>query len=186
MTLTTDFLAWAPLLESCEEYARLSGWRFNLADFLDIDSGRGSAETTDFFYASKLNAMPMVLDWGERVQAARGKRSALIEEFEYCQHLNTSEAVLNSMHAMCRALGFDDDVLHAHNDNSCAYQDVTQPLPVIAKRLLNHRKALDAATDERSRHRSLQASFIVEFGLAHGLPEQLSCTAEGEIDLIYQ
>uniref|UniRef100_A0A7S0L7G8 Uncharacterized protein n=1 Tax=Coccolithus braarudii TaxID=221442 RepID=A0A7S0L7G8_9EUKA len=169
------FQSWAPLLTICAEYARLSGWRFQVDDFLDIDSNlhRGGPA----MHAARVKAMPTILDWGERVQAiaVSGQRSGLLDEFLLCQRLTTSEAVVNSMAAMACALGLDESTLLSQvDDESCAYQDVSQPLPVIARRLVNYRRALGNANEARL----LQASFVVEFGLAYGLTELSDVTSE--------
>uniref|UniRef100_A0A7S4BLY1 Uncharacterized protein n=2 Tax=Chrysotila carterae TaxID=13221 RepID=A0A7S4BLY1_CHRCT len=95
---------------------------------------------------------------------------------------------MNSMHAMCRALGLEEALKKERlasgdaadgADDDCAYQDVTQPLEVIARRLFNYKAMVESdANAELRRRRILEATFIVEFGLAFGLPDRSDRTAD--------
>lgn len=182
MPTCTAFPSWAPLLEGCKEYARLNGWRFTPEDFKDerrpVRSGALVSE------AQRCGGL--VAEWSATVQLAAAKASAkkieatsmfagLIGEFEHCQHLVSNEAVLTAMLSTCRALGLE---AASPSDDSCAYQDTSQPLEVLAGRLSNVQKLRDAGgAEDVARQRLLAASFIVEFGLANGLPESRDVTA---------
>jgi hypothetical protein len=106
----TPFPHWAGLLDACEEFAALSGWRFILADFMrmeEADSSAGSPAQA----AARARALPTALEYADRVAAlvamapAEREASRLYAEFALCQRLVAKEAVHNSMVATCRALG---------------------------------------------------------------------------------
>jgi len=66
------------------------------------------------------------------------------------------------------------------DDDAFAYHDMSQPIEIIARRLCAFEARLRASADlhAEKQRRTLQASFIVEFGLEHGLPEKNDATAE--------
>merc|ERR1719453_1867333 len=71
----------------------------------------------------------------------------------------------------------------ADDPDAFSYQDMSQPIEVIARRLRRHHARLLSSADawgERQR-RLLHASFIVEFGLEHGLPEVSDATSENTL-----
>ena len=185
----TAYAEWRPLLAACESYAVASGWRFVLADFMRMD-GR-EAQGAD--QASRERAMPMALEYADRARACATAVSAgaepprLFTEFQACQRYVAREAVYNSMIATLAAVG-----LGRPGDTACAapdaddperfaFHDMTQPVELIAKRMLAyhaHVEGSPAAAEER-RRRLLHASFVVEFGLEHGMPEFRDTTSEG-------
>lgn len=81
----------------------------------------------------------------------------------------------------CASLSISAAASEAEEDaDSFAYQDMSQPIEVIARRLLAHEarlQAMPAVRDEKQR-RALHASFFVEFGLEHGLADKGDATAE--------
>lgn len=184
MVTACHFTNWADLITACNVYATLSGWRFVKSEFMNLEAPQVSRE----MHQARLDAMPMVLDFADRVGEASAD-SELIAEFIHCQKIVATAAVFNSMVATCKALalpGFDEDTCVKSADNSdddadCSYQDVSQPLEVIADRILNYLSLLDANEELRSvrNARLMQASFITEFGLEHNLPEYRDTTAEG-------
>jgi hypothetical protein len=150
--------AWAELLEALEPYAQLSGFRFVLNDFMRMDDPKPSPE----LQAAQERAMPHVLDMGERLANIMGSGGSadtpLIQEFELCQRKVAREAVYKTIIATCRALGIYDTVPaadeNAEDAGSCAFQDLSQPLEVVVRRLKNFEKQLDAvpgAREERER-----------------------------------
>ena len=123
----------------------------------------------------------MALEYGDRIRGMQCfADEPLLSEFRRCQELVAQEAVHNSMVATCRALGLWQE--GAPVDEDCAWQDCSQPLEVVARRLQNHAAQVDAAglTEKLSR-RTRQASFVVEFGLEHGLPPLKDATSEATL-----
>lgn len=125
----------------------------------------------------------------------------LVSEFEACQRLVANEAVYNSMLATVKAVGLgsvgdtagvggpgtemlpqtaaesERESLPSSDEagaDDCAYHDMSQPVEVIARRLLAHERRLQTTPvlHAEKQRRALQASFIVEFGLEHGLPDK--------------
>ena len=207
------FEEWRPLLAACDAYASLTGWRFVLSDFMRLQ-GRDSDELR----AARESAMPMALEFADRVRGCAGSyaggatKPRLVTEFEACQRLVSTEAVYNSMLATVTAVGLVESIGGAGaggdgsgtemraqpglrsrvgtsggpasfddaDDDAFAYQDMTQPIEIIARRLCAFEARLRASADlhAEKQRRTLQASFIVEFGLEHGLPEKSDATAE--------
>ena len=67
--------------------------------------------------------------------------------------------------------------------DALSYQDMSQPIHVIARRLHSYDAHLRASAEvwqERQR-RLLHASFVVEFGLEHGLSEMRDATSEATL-----
>jgi len=162
---------WDELLAACEEWAIAQGWRFSLSQLTNI-----VPEDSPLF-AAQARALVVALDYGDRVRATQCFTDAkLLCEFRRAQELVAQEAVYNSMVATCRALGLWDDA--AEGDEDCAWQDCSQSLPVIVRRLQNHAKQLElAGLTEKVGRRAREASFVTEFGLEHGLPEAEDATS---------
>jgi len=187
-----DFAEWSPLLSACEKYATLCGWRFVLAEFMKLDNKHDSDELRE----AREKAMPMALAFADRVRAVSAAcgdgatAPRLLSEFQACQRLVASEAVYNSMVATIAAVGLGDDDQRAHGDGKAcededdeehyAYQDMSRPIEVVARRLRAHHARLQASGSmhEHRQRRLLHASFVVEFGLEHGLPEIRDATSE--------
>mmetsp|Transcript_18435 Transcript_18435/g.49574 ORF Transcript_18435/g.49574 Transcript_18435/m.49574 type:complete len:289 (+) Transcript_18435:112-978(+) len=191
----TPYPHWAELVDACEDYAALSGWRFVLSDFMRLDD----ASAPDDAHASdrdkqeaeaRRRAMPVALTFADDVRALAAlplsarEDSPFYGEFLLCQRLVASEAIFNSMVATCNALGVmpkAEEMPASGGEPDTAYQDTSRPLPAIAQCLAN---AL--AARERHPHlgvqrkdRLLHASFIVDFGIEHGLAELKDKTSEG-------
>ena len=181
---------WRELIDAAGPYAKLTGWRFVLHDFMALDRPQDPAELR----AARARAMPTVVEFGERVRAcAAALESAapsapppeLVSEFRACQRLVASEAVYNSMLATLRAVGLGDENVGGEvpDEEAMMYHDMSQPMPVVARRLCAHAALMRAspdAADERSR-RVRHASFVVEFGLEHGLSELRDETSESTL-----
>jgi len=131
-------------------------------------------------HEARVRAMPTVLEYGDLVGGMK-PGSALASEFELCQRLVAAEAVHNSMVATCQALSLlREPETEGDADGDRAFEDVSQPLEAIAVCLANFRAFLLAnpqLADERQQ-RLLRATFVVEFGLEHGLPELCDPTSE--------
>lgn len=179
---------WKELIRACHKYAILSGWRFVLSDFMNLAQKRHEA---DGLNEARESAMPMALDYGDRVRAcveaakAGATSPRLVDEFEACQRLVSQEAVYNSMIATIAAVGLGSIEQPDANDEGdmYAYQDMSQPIEVIARRLTaydRHMRDSPGMLEERQA-RLLHASFIVEFGLEHGLPERRDTTSEATL-----
>ena len=185
----SSYPEWSELLGACEDYAVLSGWRFSLSDFMNL-SERHSPEMG----AAKERALPTALEFGDRVRACASARDGgaqprLLAEFEACQRRVSAEAVYNSMLATIEAVGLgatDESGAAAATDeadgDALAYQDMSQPIEVIARRLRAYHAMMESSggLEERNR-RLLHATFIVEFGLEHGLPERPDATSEATL-----
>merc|ERR1719352_855900 len=65
----------------------------------------------------------------------------------------------------------DDD----EEDESVDYEDISQPLDVIARRAVRFVRRMDTEEGARARREQAlrRASFVVEFGLQHGLPDHV-------------
>ena len=85
--------------------------------------------------------------------------------------------------ARWRPSAVTDDALAMDDPDAYSYQDMSQPIEVIARRLRRYHERLTGSAEswsERQR-RLLHASFIVEFGLEHGLPEVRDLTSENTL-----
>ena len=184
---------WAELVDAARAYATLTGWRFTVADFMSgLSEAKPQSEETR---VAKAEAMPMALEFADRIKAcldaattaAAGEQPPLlIAEFGACQRLVAAEAVYNSMVATLAAVGLGSDASFNQlpggvpDEDAMAYQDMTQPIEVVAARLAAHAALMERSPEVRDerRRRLMHASFIVEFGLAHGLPELSDETSE--------
>jgi len=169
-----SFPAWGPLLHACGPYARLSGMRFLSFDF---DLWRWPETPSSFTeaLAARAAALPAILEFSQLLREAT-EHSALMVEFRHCQRLLAGDAAYQMMLKSCLALGFPrEDTNVQVEPGDTAFQDVSEPLPVIAARLLNHAAAMELieAADASSRRQLLQAAFIVDFGEAHGGQEKV-------------
>lgn len=191
------FDEWRALLAACHEYAALKGWRFVK---LDLMTGLGDTRESEELRAARERAMPMALAYADRVRAclAASQEGAepprLLSEFHACQRLVAEAAVYNSMVATLKAVGlggFDSgdggeaapSAPRPEDPDPLAYQDLSQPIEVIARRLRAHHECMEATPemrDERQR-RVMHASFVVEFGLEEGLPERRDATSEATL-----
>jgi hypothetical protein len=177
--------AWQPLLIACDDYARLSGWRFTLAEFMRMD---GEAQRPEL-HAARIRAMPTALEYADRVtrlvsSQVPPEQSPLLGEFCACQRLVASEAIYRTMLSTVTALGLTREAVAAQKSDddgeSCAYQDLSVPLEEIARRLHRY-DSTHAELREARKTRLHAASFIVEFGLEHGLPELKDPTSEAQL-----
>jgi len=173
---TDGFPAFRLLLEKCQDYADLSGCRFErgaLADFVELKanlpSGLKSGQA-ERLVAAKLKAATTIEEFARRL---RDGEEQLVHCVDNAYHLVMSESVRNGIVATCREVGLwppqppPPDV----GTDDCTYEDTTAPLPKIAQRAHN-----DEARRQREEgfkvalKRAATASFLVDFAAEVGVP----------------
>lgn len=167
---TETFQPFSELLEACQEYAELSGCRFQKRDFRKQESEFPSGAKPSPMQDATRKAAPKVEEFTRRVLA---KEEALRECVERAHRFVMTESVRAGIVATCREVGLWPpqpkplEVL----DDDCAFQDTTAPLVVIAQRAFNDemRRSQDALLQPLSR-RATTASFLVDFVTEAGLP----------------
>merc|ERR1711998_90102 len=168
--------AWEPLLRACDAYAKESGWRYSHSDLMSL---RGDDSTHD---RVRIQAMPVALDLIEDLQHSfsTSEQSPLRQGFEEAEKLVNAEAVYNSMLATCKALEVDAPSCPQSAGCTCDNLDLSLPFESIAQRLYCQERArlADPQARQKDVRRLGQASFIVDFGLAHGLPSGADPQAE--------
>lgn len=148
------------LLEACQDYAALSGCRFQLRVFeSQVSSNEAVAK-----------AAPVVQEFMKRVMA---KEEGLSECVERAHRFVMAESVRAGIVATCREVGLwppRPRPCEVQVDD-CAYQDTTAPLPVIAQRAFNDedRRTKDELLQPLLK-RATTASFLVDFVTEAGLP----------------
>lgn len=159
------FVPFGPLLEACQEYADLTGCRFQHGAFkgikgeaLPADSGAESP-----LLAAKLKASAAVEEFTQRLQLGD---EHLLQCVEHAYNMVMSESVRNGIIATCREVGLwpprptPADV----GKDDCTYQDTAASLPAIAQRAYNdelrrkHEEGLQVLV-----RRASTASFLVDF-----------------------
>lgn len=178
------FRHFAPLLRASQDYASHSGCRFRAGSFdglptvasndSSIPASVSAARSRDPGprLAAKLSAAPVVAEFGARLK--RGEPE-LAEEVERAYRIVMVESVRNAMAGMFQALEMyppsppPPDV----DDEDCAYEDVSAPLPVVAQRLYNDqvRRVSDTSGGPgRLDKRAMTAAYIVDFAEVLGVP----------------
>lgn len=161
-----DAEAFAPfreLLEACQDFAELSGCRFQRRAFeaLPVDGPLSKA---------KAKALPAVALFAQKLQ---DMDQALLECVERAHRFVMNESVRSGIVATCREVGLwpPDPPPLGVSEEDCTFQDTTAPLPVIAQRAYNDeaRRCTDASLEPLLR-RAMTASFIVDFAGEAGLP----------------
>jgi hypothetical protein len=166
-----SFPAFKPLLEACQEYARITGSRFPKGALKDLEENAGK----DSKAVSELRkSAGVVSEFRSRlIQRDEG----LIQCLKFAYQQVMTESVRNGIVATCRELDlwppepppadvFDDD---------CAWQDLTVPLPIIAQRTFNDNVKRGQNQVLRPLHlQAITASFIVDFATDVGAASELS------------
>eukprot|EP00310_Coccolithus_braarudii_P019998 CAMPEP_0183343268 /NCGR_PEP_ID=MMETSP0164_2-20130417/9216_1 /TAXON_ID=221442 /ORGANISM="Coccolithus pelagicus ssp braarudi, Strain PLY182g" /LENGTH=446 /DNA_ID=CAMNT_0025514047 /DNA_START=14 /DNA_END=1354 /DNA_ORIENTATION=- len=191
---TLEIKEWAALLGACEPYAKMRGWRFDLQDLLDMDAesgqeARAKALPMALAYADRLAASP-------DSEAAMRHEFRLCQKLVASDAVyNTAVTTCRALGlwaedrvpaAMEEAEGgsartdemtpLDEQANEAsllpHLPQALLFAlDFSEPLPKIARMLQAIESRLRESGADRSRSELLyRASFVVEFGLAHGLP----------------
>jgi hypothetical protein len=171
------FPAFRPLLEACKEYAAISGGRFLSSDFRseDADGRPAPAETRHAVSpACKDTALAFEVALQE-AQAVNDTASGLLQEVREAYRLCMSESVRNGMKATLSQLHLWPPAPELLGDvtvdeNDCAYEDMSNSLPVIAQQCFNdeQRRMQGRHASEISR-RTVTASFLVDFAVAAGM-----------------
>ena len=71
------YVEWRELLTACEDYARLTGWRFVGDDFMRLDQ----RHENDDLRAAREAAMPTALEYADRVRACADAANIFIITF---------------------------------------------------------------------------------------------------------
>jgi hypothetical protein len=185
-----SFRHFAPLLRASQEYSRHSGFRFRSASFHSVSDNHcfeevaktdaASSQAKNPLLAAKLRAAPAVRSFAERLRAGE---PALVEELERAFRLVMAESVRNSMIGTCKELGVFPPSPPPSNvtGDDCAFEDASEPLPVIAQRLFNDQVRRDGVGDEtgtissesgalgcRLLRRAMTAAYLVDFASETG------------------
>lgn len=150
-----------PLLEACTPFARQTGCRYTIALAQDI---RGDGSEHD---ESRLAAAPMISEFAARLKAPT---KGIIEDFSRAEKIVMREAVFKSLCSTCQSVDLWPPTSTKILPDDRAYEDTTAPLEDVAQRLYNFvqwRKS--EGQQEVHQRRALAASFVLEFGLEHGL-----------------
>lgn len=178
----TVFRHFTPLLHASQSYAALSGCRFRSKSFdglpkeasdgITIPASISAARARDPGprLSAKLRASPVVAEFEARLLA---KEPGLIEEVERAFRIVMTESVRNAMQGMLQALDMfpPSPPPRGVEDDDCAYEDVTAPLPVVAQRLYNDkvRRISDIHGAGKLQKRAMTAAFIVDFAEVTGV-----------------
>jgi len=169
----TPFPNFSALLQACTPFAKLTGGRYTRELFDDI---RGD----DCFGDSvRMAAMPVVVEFTEKIARGGATLESLLQEFRVAATMVLREAVFVSMCATCRSLELWPAKAGLSPDDM-TYQDMSDPLECIAQRLYNYVQVLAQGGEDKLQKRKMRAaSFVVEFGVAHGIAET-PCDAVAE------
>jgi hypothetical protein len=171
------FPAFCALLEACKEYAAITGGRFSISDFRCKDSEK-SQSNSDERGAVCLACRDTVLAFEvalTEAQAATATPSDMIQEVQEAYRLCMSESVRNGMKATFSQLRLwppSPELLGGAiiDENDCAYQDMSKPLPVIAQQCFNdERHRMRGPFSTEFHRRTLTASFLLDFAVASGM-----------------
>lgn len=158
-----SFRNFAPFLRASQAYSERSGFRFRIDSF-QSDGNSCEARTGS---EAKLRAAPAVHEFAERLRA---QDVALMEELERSYRLIMTESVRNSMIGTCQQLDVFPPLLGSVDVDSedCAYEDVSEPLLVIAQRLYNDQARRKTPVGARLERRATTAAYIVDFAAEIG------------------
>ncbi|CAK0870763.1 unnamed protein product [Prorocentrum cordatum] len=137
------FPRFAPLLASTQEYAQLTGCRFqsdslcSLSSFLlsaDLSTGSGEPQSQRAeLLAAKRRAAPTVLEFTERLKLGE---EGLMEELEKASRMVMSESVRRGVVATAQNLCMwpPDPPPASVAEGDCSYEDTSAPMDAIAQR----------------------------------------------------
>lgn len=173
-------MSWERLLSVCEKYCNWGGYRFNIDDLNSEDE-----EVVN----SLEGAMPVILEMGKKLCSLWENKkdctkNEIIIEFNMCQRFLQRQAVYETLACTCAELDLHGkEALDAYSPSDCKFEDMTEPLDVIAQRLFNHKHRMETDKefhDEwgRREKRKAEASFIVDFGLSYGLSDVADITSQ--------
>lgn len=87
---------WSQLLDACEDYAVLQGWRFDQDHFMSLDQAEAEQAR-----AARVKAMPVALTYADRLKTT-DDASPLLAELRLCEQFVAIEAVHNTMVSTCK------------------------------------------------------------------------------------
>jgi len=162
------FQHFAPLLQVCRGYAALSGGRFRSADF----GPTAAASMCERQLAAQRQAVGAVTQFKQRLCSGDLQ---LVDELERAYRIVMVESVRNAMQGTFQALDMFPPATAplCVDDDDCAYEDVSAPLPVVAQRLYNDqvRRLTDFSGGlGRLEMRARTAAFIVDFAEGWEVP----------------
>lgn len=119
--------------------------------------------------AAKLQATPAVREFTSRLRA---REAGLVEEVDRAFRIVMVESVRNAMQGMFQTLDMFPPMPPPSGveDDDCAYEDVTAPLPVVAQRLYNDQARRISDPCGQLHRRAMTAAFIVDFAEGVGFP----------------
>lgn len=161
-----SFPVFVPLLEACQDYARLSGCRFPRGALQTFEELSGSEKE---MLSARRKAAPLVIEFKARLKQ---QEQELLETVQRAYRLLMNESVRNAIVAMCRELDLwppkppPAGILA----DDCAYEDTSAPLPEIAQRAYNDeaRRGREDVLQPLLK-RATTASFIVDFATEVGV-----------------
>lgn len=170
---TTPFPAFARLLTACEQFAEFSGGRYTWELMSDFRAEKPEEDN------ARKSAMPVVLEYIERLKLAGAGHAELVKEFRVADKMVMQEAVFTSMVSTCRSVDLWPSEAPVASDD-ITYQDLAEPLEHVAQRLYNYVQLRNQMDEEAPHWRKMfAASFVVEFGRAHGLaPSEPDASAQ--------
>lgn len=183
------FPLFAPLLSASQVYAARSGFRFRNSDF-EVQDAQGPDEPDAALNAAVAKQLlPVIHEFSERL---RSGDAALVEEFGRAYEIVMMESVRNAMAAAFSELNLWPP--HPSPDieqDDCAFQDLSAPMPVIAQRLYNEDilRRQDAASGgghglgQRFRE-AMTASFLVDFASEIGAVAQMSAGKDEHVRML--
>ncbi|CAE8636302.1 unnamed protein product, partial [Polarella glacialis] len=156
------------LLDACQDYAELSGCRFQNRAFTEAPASVTAQSLA--LQAAVQKAAHTVEEFTRRLLA---KEEALNECVERAHRFVMAESVRAGIVATCREVGLWPPVPPPEGvlEDDYAFQDTTATLPVLAQRAYNDeaRRNRDELLHPLIR-RATTASFIVDFATESGLP----------------
>lgn len=177
------FRHFAPLLQVSQDYASFSGCRFRSGSFdglpteaaaaADVPASVGPERARDPGprLAAKLRASVAVADFAARL---RSGEQGLVEEVDRAFRIVMVESVRNAMQSMFQALDIFPPTHPPRgiDEEDCAYEDTSAPLPAMAQRLYNDqvRRLSNTAGAGRLDKRARTAAYIVDFAESLGVP----------------
>lgn len=163
------FPAYAPLLSACQDFAELSGCRFQRGSFNDLDNQVATclqkSDELPPVLAAKVQAASVVTEYSNRLRAGEQE---LVEQAARAYRLVMTESVRSGILATCRELGLwpPDPTPAGVCADDCAYEDTTASLPVIAQRIFNDEERRGREDVLRPlQRRAVTASFLVDFAV---------------------
>mmetsp|Transcript_139766 Transcript_139766/g.267942 ORF Transcript_139766/g.267942 Transcript_139766/m.267942 type:complete len:406 (-) Transcript_139766:95-1312(-) len=181
------FPLFAPLLNASQAYAARSGFRFRNSDFEDAHDPDEPDAASNAAVMNQL--LPVIHKFSERLKSGD---AALIEEFGRAYEIVMMESVRNAMAAAFHELNLWPP--HPAPDveqDDCAFQDLSAPMPVVAQRLYNEEILRQEDANSGGGHglgqrfrQAMTASFLVDFASEIGAVSQLCSKANEHVTML--